>query len=148
MQPDDNNSLMVFDYWAQTLCSAQRNYDMTERECFSIVLDALLLLLSLQHDKCFFRTDHSALRWGSNLTKATRRIARWLLHLLEFDSEVMHRTGIAHQALTRCLGCTRPASTLCPWRTKFPPCVYTCPSRTIFSTTRTTTTSIAVQQDL
>ena len=42
-------------------------------------------------------TDHSALRWLCNLMEPTGRLARWALHLQQWDFDIVHRRGTLHQ---------------------------------------------------
>lgn len=85
-------------YWPTSLTKAEKAYDTTQRDCLAIVWSILLLRPYLEGCRLTIRTDHDSLRWILNLTGATGRLARWQLCLSEFDSDVIHRAGVIHQA--------------------------------------------------
>jgi Integrase zinc binding domain/RNase H-like domain found in reverse transcriptase len=50
----------------------------------------------LEGQKFIIGTDHLSLRWVLNFSDAQGRLARWRLHLLEFDYEVQYHPGALH----------------------------------------------------
>jgi hypothetical protein len=85
-------------YWSRSLNPAERNYSTTEKECLVIVWAILQILPYLEGQKILLRTDHHSLRWVLNLADAHGRLARWRLHLLEFDFYVAYSPGKDHHA--------------------------------------------------
>ena len=42
-------------------------------------------------------TNHKALHWLNNINDHTSRLGRWILHMKEFDFEIIHREGKKNQ---------------------------------------------------
>ena len=86
----------VIAYASRSLTPAERNYTATERECLAVVW-------SIQKFRCYiegshFRviTDHSSLRWLSNLKDPAGRLGRWALALQGYQYTIEHRKGASH----------------------------------------------------
>ena len=93
-------------YYSNTLSREQRNYSATERECLAVKWSVLTLRPYLEGSHFIVRTDHNSLRWMMTLNDPTGRLMRWRLRLLDFDYEVLYRSGRVHQvpdALSRLL---------------------------------------------
>lgn len=67
--------------------------------CLAVIWALLLLRLYLEGPQFNIRADHDALRGTLDMTDANDKLARWRLHLLEFDFEIVHRARTKHQAV-------------------------------------------------
>ena len=92
-QPDRMKKPINF--MSKTFNQAQRNYDIFDREF-------LAMLWGLQHSrpllvgsphKVIVRTDHKNLRYWRDPQKISRRIAREVLELADYDIEIHHLQG-------------------------------------------------------
>ena len=92
-QPDGTKRPVNF--MSKTFNQAQRNYDIFNREF-------LAMLWGLQHSrpllvgsphKVIVRTDHKNLRYWQDPQKISRRIAREVLELADYDIEIHHLQG-------------------------------------------------------
>ena len=92
-QPDGTKKPISF--MSKTFNQAQRNYDIFDREF-------LAMLWGLQHSrpllvgsphKVIVRTDHKNLRYWRDPQKISRRIAREVLELADYDIEIHHLQG-------------------------------------------------------
>ena len=92
-QPDGTKKPINF--MSKTFNQAQRNYDIFDREF-------LAMLWGLQHSrpllvgsphKVIVRTDHNNLRYWRDPQKISRRIAREVLELADYDIEIHHLQG-------------------------------------------------------
>ena len=92
-QPDGTKKPINF--MSKTFNQAQRNYDIFDREF-------LAMLWGLQHSrpllvgsphKVIVRTDHKNLRYWRDPQKISRRIAREVLELADYDIEIHHLQG-------------------------------------------------------
>ncbi|CAM9627537.1 unnamed protein product, partial [Heterosigma akashiwo] len=80
--------------YASRSCSPKRkNYSATEIECLGVIF-------ALKTFRCYvigarFRlvTDHQALKNLKLVKKPSGRVARWLMTLLEYDFELVYRSG-------------------------------------------------------
>ncbi|CAM9868835.1 unnamed protein product, partial [Heterosigma akashiwo] len=80
--------------YASRSCSPQeKNYSATEIECLGVIF-------ALKTFRCYvigsrFRlvTDHQALKNLKLVKKPSGRVARWLMTLLEYDFELVYRSG-------------------------------------------------------
>ena len=53
-------------------------------------------------------TDYAPLKWIMTTTKFTGKLARWALLLQEYESEVIHRPGVANSNADGCSRCPLP----------------------------------------
>ncbi|GFW49579.1 retrovirus-related Pol polyprotein from transposon 17.6 [Trichonephila clavipes] len=78
---------------SRTLSAAERNYTVTERECFAVVwaLNKFRTYLGSLPIKVI--TDHAALTRLTTGKNLSNRMIRWALKLVEFNIEWEHRLG-------------------------------------------------------
>lgn len=103
-------------YLSRVLNEHERNYDTTQRECLAVVFAIKKWRHYLEGATFRVVTDHIALKWLLGQKQApNQRLARWILHLQEFDFTIEHRAGAIHQnadALSRCVTAADPAPEL------------------------------------
>lgn len=85
-------------YWSRPLADAERNFDTTQRECLALVRSVQLLRPYLEGTRFTIRTDHNLLNWVFHLTQNTGSLARCCSRLSEFESSVVYRASVKHQA--------------------------------------------------
>ena len=80
-----NCELRPFRFSSKSLNDAQRNWDTTERECWSVVhhLKEFRHLLLGNLEKVV--TDHNALKWLIHKSDATGKLARWQASMVEYN---------------------------------------------------------------
>ena len=89
-----NGELRPVRFSSKSLNDAQRNWDTTERECWSVVyhLKEFRHLLLGNLEKVV--TDHNALKWLIHKSDATGKLARWQASLVEYNPlTVEYRPG-------------------------------------------------------
>jgi hypothetical protein len=95
MQRDDKNILHPIAFFSKSLNSAQRNYDVYNREL-------LALLETCRHYRPYLHqpahtvkiyTDHANLLYWKNPGEHNRRVARWHTELMEYDFKLEHISG-------------------------------------------------------
>jgi hypothetical protein len=95
MQKDSNGNLHPCAYLSKTLSSAERNYDIYDRELLAVI-HALEewrhYLLGTVH-VVMVLTDHKNLTYFRQPHKLSRRQARWNLFLQDFDLHFNHTPG-------------------------------------------------------
>lgn len=84
--------------WSRTLRDEKKSLDETHRECLVVV--RVVLLLGPYLEGCWFivRPNLHALRWMLKLSDAVGKLARWLLWLMQYDFEIVHRADVKRQA--------------------------------------------------
>ncbi|CAM6128366.1 unnamed protein product [Calypogeia fissa] len=84
-------------YFASRYMSAlEKNYFGTDREALGVIYACKKFRHYLLGYKVIFHTDHNSLKYIVNKPDLTRRIARWMLLLQEFNYEVVVRPGKGH----------------------------------------------------
>jgi len=73
--------------FSQKLNSCQRNYSVTEKECYAALL-AINRLIPVT-----VISDHSSLKWLMSLKDLSCRLSTWSLKLQAFDFKIVHRKG-------------------------------------------------------
>ncbi len=96
-------------YYSATLNKAQRNYDIYNLELLAIVmaLKNWRPLLAGSPHKIIIYSDHLNLQYWKLPQKISRRVAREVLELAEYDFEIRHLPGRLNgqaDALSRCPG--------------------------------------------
>ena len=80
-------------YASRQMSPAERNYTTTEREALAVVYACRKFRHYLLGYRIVFHTDHNSLKYLVNKPDLSRRIARWILLLQEFDYEVLVKSG-------------------------------------------------------
>ena len=97
----------VIAYASRSLTKAERNYSTTDREALALVWAVEYFRVYLLGRKFTLVTDHCSLVYLKTVRNPKGRIARWLLHLSEYDWSIEHREGSRHgnaDGLTRMQG--------------------------------------------
>ena len=81
---------------SQKLNSAQRNYTVTELECFAAVLGVKKFRAYIEGTPFKIVTDHASLKWLMTQKDLSGRLARWSLKLQAYDFTIEHRKGSAN----------------------------------------------------
>lgn len=71
---------------------------MSHRDSPGVLWTGLLLLLYSEGCWLTVRTDYEALIWITNMTNCTGALARWSIRISKFKFDVIHRSGMYHQA--------------------------------------------------
>ena len=72
----------------------ETRYSTTEHELLAVIRAARRFRHFLLGVHFTVVTDHQALKWLWNIDDPSGRLARWILHLSQFDFEVQHRRGV------------------------------------------------------
>ena len=94
VEQEHEGELRPVRFSSKSLNDAQRNWDTTERECWSVVyhLKEFRHLLLGNLDRVI--TDHNALKWLIHKTDATGKLARWQASLVEYNPLIIeYRPG-------------------------------------------------------
>lgn len=106
-QRDENNLEHPIYYFSQKLSKTQRNYSVTELECFAAVVSVQKFRPYVEGLPFTIITDHASLKWLMSQKDLTGRLARWSLKLQGFDFEIEFRKGnqnIVPDSLSRIYG--------------------------------------------
>ena len=107
MQKDDKGILHPVAYFSKSLNSAQRNYDVYNRELLGLV-ETCRHFRQYLHQPAHtvkIHTDHANLLYWKNPGEHNRRVARWHAELMEYDFQLVHIPGKKNgrtDALSRC----------------------------------------------
>lgn len=83
-------------YFSKKLNAAQRNYSVTELECYAAVLSVKKFRPYVEGMNFKIITDHASLKWLMGQKDLSGRLARWSLKLQCFDFTIEHRKGTAN----------------------------------------------------
>ncbi|XP_055840052.1 uncharacterized protein LOC129907729 [Episyrphus balteatus] len=106
-QLDESGNERPIFYHSQKLNAAQRNYNVTERECLAAVMGVQKFRAYVEGHAFKIVTDHASLKWLMNQKDLCGRLARWSLKLQGFDFTIEHRKGsqnVVPDALSRVHG--------------------------------------------
>lgn len=83
-------------FMSKKLNSAQRNYGVTELECYAAVLSVKKFRPYVEGMEFKVITDHASLKWLMAQKDLNGRLARWSLKLQSFNFTIEHRKGSAN----------------------------------------------------
>jgi hypothetical protein len=96
-QLDDIKKEHVVAYASRVLNEAERNYTVTEKECLAIIWATKYFHHFLQGQKFSIVTDHEAIPWLKKHKQPKGRLARWIIHLSEYEPyDIIKRKGSDH----------------------------------------------------
>jgi hypothetical protein len=96
-QHDDQNKEHVIAYASRVLNDAERNYTVTEKECLAIIWATKYFRHFLQGVPFNIVTDHEAIPWLKKHRQPKGRLARWIIHLSEYEPyTITKRKGSDH----------------------------------------------------
>jgi len=101
-QEEDDESDRPIGFFSQKLNLFQRNYSVTEKECYADVLAIKRFRPYIEMMTITLITDHPSLKWLMLLKDLSARLARWSLKLQAFDFEITHRKGSDNVVAVRC----------------------------------------------
>ena len=98
MQKGDDNKRHPVGFYSTTLTPAERNYDIYDLKLLAIVksLRHWRPLLAGSPHKIKVYSDHMNLQYWRDLQKISRRVARKVLELVDYDIEIHHLKGSAN----------------------------------------------------
>lgn len=89
--------LKVIGYASRVLSKADRNYSTTRRELFAVIFGFKQFRQFLLGRKFVLRVDHAALTHLRSTPDVVGQAARWLDLIGEYDFDIQHRSGAAHE---------------------------------------------------
>ena len=103
-QRSDDGGENPIAYFSKKLTPTQRNYSITELECYAALLSVKKFRAYVEGHPFTIITDHASLKWLMSQTDLSGRLARWSLKLQGFDFNIEHRKGsqnVVPDALSR-----------------------------------------------
>lgn len=103
-QKDEKNFDHPIAYFSKKLNKSQRNYNVTELECYAAVASVKKFRPYIEGFDFIIITDHASLQWLMRQSDLTGRLARWSLKLQGFSFKIEYRKGkdnIVPDALSR-----------------------------------------------
>jgi hypothetical protein len=99
LQKKEDSKKHPIAYYSKTLSAAERNYDVYNLELLTIVnaLDHWRPYLAGSPHKIIIYSDHQNLLYWKERHKISRRVAREVLMLSEYNFEIRHIKGIANR---------------------------------------------------
>jgi hypothetical protein len=99
LQKKEDSKKHPIAYYSKTLSAAERNYDVYDLELLAIVnaLDHWRPYLAGSPHKIIIYSDHQNLLYWKEPHKISRRVAREVLMLSEYNFEIRHIKGIANR---------------------------------------------------
>ncbi len=87
-------------YHSQTFNPAEQNYDIYDQEFLAIIqgLENWRHLLVGSPHPVIVLMDHNNLQYWCHLQQINRRIARYLLRLVDYDVQLKHQPGVTNKA--------------------------------------------------
>jgi hypothetical protein len=96
-QLDETKKEHVIAYASRILNEAERNYTVTEKECLAIIWATKYFHHFLQGHEFSIVTDHEAIPWLRKHKQPKGRLARWIIHLSEYEPYgLIKRKGSDH----------------------------------------------------
>lgn len=103
-QRDENGNENPLAFMSKKLDARQRNYSVTELECYAAVLSVKKFRAYVEGHPFTIITDHSSLKWLMGQKDLSGRLARWSLKLQAYDFKIEYRKGsqnVVPDALSR-----------------------------------------------
>ena len=91
-----NEEEKVIAYFSKTLNKSERNYYMTRRELLAIVDSVKHFRHYLLGKKFLIRTNHSSLKWITQIKSPEGQLAQWIEVLGQYQFQIEHRPGRFH----------------------------------------------------
>ena len=95
-QKDNHGREHVIAYSGRSLSQTERKYTVTEKELLALI-SAIKEFRHYLMQPFVVYTDHIALKWLKTNSDLTGRLSRWALFLQQFDFQIVHKQGAAHQ---------------------------------------------------
>ena len=96
-QNDDHGKEHVIAYASRILNEAERHYTVTEKECLAVIWATKYFHHFLQGTQFSIVTDHEAIPWLKKHKQPKGRLARWIIHLSEYEPySIIKRKGSEH----------------------------------------------------
>jgi hypothetical protein len=96
-QIDEKKREHVIAYASRILSPAECHYTVTEKECLAIIWATKHFHYFLQGHPFSIVTDHEAIPWLKKHKQPKGRLARWIIHLSEYDPyTIIKRKGSDH----------------------------------------------------
>ena len=80
-------------FTSKTLSRAERNYSVTERECYAVIYCLETFKQYVQGSHVTVYTDHSSLTWLLGIKQPQGRLARWVTRLACFNVTIKYKKG-------------------------------------------------------
>ncbi|KAH8346282.1 hypothetical protein KR084_003528, partial [Drosophila pseudotakahashii] len=103
-QTDEDGGEHSIAYMSAKLNKAQRNYSITELECYAAILSISKLRPYVERMPFKVITDYASLKWLMGQKNLSGILARWSLKFQAFDFQIEHRKGaliVVPDALSR-----------------------------------------------
>ena len=97
-QKHPDHGEVVIAYGGRGLHTAERNYSITELECLAVIKGIKAYHPYLANAEFDIYTDHSALKWLSQVKHSTGRLVRWSLALQSYQHKIHHKPGRVNSA--------------------------------------------------
>ena len=95
-QIDPQHGERPIGYFSRALTPTERRYSATERELLAIVFATIKCRIYIVGRHTEVVSDHLALRYLLGSRDVTGKLARWSLHLQQYDLTILHRPGASH----------------------------------------------------
>jgi hypothetical protein len=96
-QKDKEGHERVIAYASRVLSPAETNYTVTEKECLAVIWSTKHFHTFLQGSAFSIVTDHEAIPWLKKHNNPKGRLARWIIHLSEYEPyTILRRKGSSH----------------------------------------------------
>jgi len=86
----------VVAYASKLLQAAEKNYPISEKECYAVVWAVKHFRTYLFGSYFKVVTDCSCLNWLMTLREPAGRLARWSIYLQTYQFKIFHRSGVSH----------------------------------------------------
>ena len=103
-EDEQTNSIKPVAYYSQKLQGAQINYQTHEKELYAIIRSLITWKHYLEGQKFIICTDHHSINYLKTQPQISKRQARWVELMAEFDFDIQYkpgRTNIVADALSR-----------------------------------------------